>query len=167
MSDFPLSVASSSELHSSGSQPAVQACSDGDEQLGQPPEPASRKASPLHDAEPSQGADGVRRGSGDKHLAASVGDGEQGSGADTPSDSEGCEGPALDNGVDEELGAGGEAVRLQQQDSSVPSPSSVDSGERGSLAPEARIQALGKLHLHGFLGSSEMLSSNEAEDQLG
>ncbi|XP_047907458.1 PH and SEC7 domain-containing protein 2 isoform X3 [Anser cygnoides] len=164
---FPLSVASSSELHSSGSQPAVQACSDGDEQLGQPPEPASRKASPPDDAEPGQGADGVRRGCGDKHLAASVGAKEKGSEAYTPSDSEGCVGPALDNGVDAELSAGGEAVRLQQQDSSVPSPSSVDSGERGSLAPEARIQALGKLHLHGFLGSSEMLSSNETEDQLG
>uniref|UniRef100_A0A8B9I810 Pleckstrin and Sec7 domain containing 2 n=1 Tax=Anser brachyrhynchus TaxID=132585 RepID=A0A8B9I810_9AVES len=163
---FPLSVASSSELHSSGSQPAVQACSDGDEQLGQPPEPASRKASPPDDAEPGQGADGVRRGCGDKHLAASVGAKEKGSEAYTLSDSEGCVGPALDNGVDAELSAGGEAVRLQQQDSSVPSPSSVDSGERGSLAPEARIQALGKLHLHGFLGSSEMLSSNETEDQL-
>ncbi|XP_035194209.1 PH and SEC7 domain-containing protein 2 isoform X2 [Oxyura jamaicensis] len=164
---FPLSEASSSELHSSGSQPAVQACSDGDEQLGQPPEPASRKASPPDDAEPGQGADGVRQGCGDKHLAASAGAGEQGSEASTPSDSEGCEGPALDNGVDAELSAGGEAVSLQQQDSSVPSPSSVDSGERESLAPEARIQALGKLHLHGFLGSSEMLSSNETEDQLG
>ncbi|XP_040429141.1 PH and SEC7 domain-containing protein 2 isoform X1 [Cygnus olor] len=163
---FPLSVASSSELHSSGSQPAVQACSDGDEQLGQPLEPASRKASPPDDAEPGQGADGVRRGCGDKHLAASVG-AKKGSEAYTPSDSEGCVGPALDNGVDAELSAGGEAVRLQQQDSSVPSPSSVDSRERGSLAPEARIQALGKLHLHGFLGSSEMLSSNETEDQLG
>lgn len=160
---FPLSVAARGELHSSGSQPAVQARSDGDEQLGEPAEPAGGSASPLDDAEPSPAAEEERRG--DQHLAASTGDWEQE--VHATSDSEGCEEPALTNGVDTELGAGGEAARLQPRDGSAPSPGSVDSGEEGSPAPQARSQALGKVLLHGFLGYSGALSADEPEEQLG
>uniref|UniRef100_A0A8C9EXB9 Pleckstrin and Sec7 domain containing 2 n=1 Tax=Pavo cristatus TaxID=9049 RepID=A0A8C9EXB9_PAVCR len=160
---FPLSVAARSELHSSGSQAAVQARSDEDEQLGQPAEPASGRASPLDDAEPSPAADEERRG--DQQLAASTGEWEQEVRA--TSNSEGCEELALTNGVDTELGAGGEAARLQPRDSSVPSPGSVDSGEEGSPGPQARSQALSKVLLRGFLGSSGALSADEPEEQIG
>lgn len=159
---FPLSVAARSELHSSGSQPTVQAHSDGDEQLGQPAEPASGRASPLDDAEPSPSADEEHHG--DQHLAASTGEWEQE--VHATSNSEGCKELALTNGVDVELGAGGEEVRLQPPDGSVPSPGSVDSGEEGSPGPQARSQALSKVLLHGFLGSSEALSADEPEEQL-
>uniref|UniRef100_A0A8C3L0V6 Pleckstrin and Sec7 domain containing 2 n=1 Tax=Chrysolophus pictus TaxID=9089 RepID=A0A8C3L0V6_CHRPC len=160
---FPLSVADRSELHSSGSQPAVQARSDGDEQLGEPAEPASGRDSPPDDAEPSPAADEERRG--DQHLAASTGEWEQE--VHAASNSEGCEEPALTNGVDAELGAGREAARLQPRDGSVPSPGSVDSGEEGSPGPQTRSQALSKALLHGFLGSSGALSADEPEEQLG
>ncbi|XP_040502973.1 PH and SEC7 domain-containing protein 2 isoform X3 [Gallus gallus] len=160
---FPLSVAARSELHSSGSQPTVQAHSDGDEQLGQPAEPASGRASPLDDAEPSPSADEEHHG--DQHLAASTGEWEQE--VHATSNSEGCKELALTNGVDVELGAGGEEVRLQPPDGSVPSPGSVDSGEEGSPGPQARSQALSKVLLHGFLGSAGALSADEPEEQLG
>ncbi|KFV12432.1 hypothetical protein N340_04556, partial [Tauraco erythrolophus] len=69
-SNFPRSAADRCEPHSSGSQPAALACSDGDERLSQPPEPASGTASPRDDAEPSRGAEAERGGQGDEHLEA-------------------------------------------------------------------------------------------------
>ncbi|OXB60318.1 hypothetical protein ASZ78_007917 [Callipepla squamata] len=156
----PLSVAACSKLHSSGSQPAVQAHSDGDEQLGQPAEPASGRPSPLDDAEPSPAAEEERLG--DQHLAALTGEWEK-----EVHGTSNCEEPVLANGVDTELGTGEEAARLQPRDGSVPSPSSVDSGEGGSPGPPARSQALSKVLLHGFLGSSGTLSADEPEEQLG
>ncbi|XP_065590467.1 PH and SEC7 domain-containing protein 2 isoform X2 [Cyrtonyx montezumae] len=155
----PLSVAACSELHSSGLQPAVQARSDGDE-LGQPAEPASGRPSPLDDAEPSPAAE--EECLGDQHLAASMGEWEKEVHATSN-----CEEPVLANGVDTELGTGEEAARLQPRDGSVPSPSSVDSGEGGSPGPPARSQALSKVLLHGFLGSSGTLSADEPDEQLG
>ncbi|OXB74258.1 UNVERIFIED_CONTAM: hypothetical protein H355_011710 [Colinus virginianus] len=156
----PLSVAACSKLHSSGSQPAVQARSDGDEQLSQPAEPASGRPSPLDDAKPSPAAEEERLG--DQHLAASTGEWEK-----EVHGTSNCEEPVLANGVDTELGTGEEAARLQPRDGSVPSPSSVDSGEGGSPGPPARSQALSKVLLHGFLGSSGTLSADEPEEPLG
>ncbi|XP_072204329.1 PH and SEC7 domain-containing protein 2 isoform X2 [Excalfactoria chinensis] len=186
----PLSVAARSELHSSASQPAVQTHSHGDEQLGQPAEPASGTASPLHDAEPSPAADEERLGDqhrlgdqynlgdqyhlgdqhrlGDQHLAALTGEWELE--ARSKSEGEGCEELALTNGVDTELvdtELGGEAAGLQPRDGSVPSPSSVDSGEESSPGPQARSRALSKVLLRGLLGSSGALSVDEPEEQLG
>uniref|UniRef100_A0A8C2TK19 Pleckstrin and Sec7 domain containing 2 n=1 Tax=Coturnix japonica TaxID=93934 RepID=A0A8C2TK19_COTJA len=155
----PLSAAARSELHSS--QPAVQTHSDGDEQLGQPAEPASGTASPLDDAEPGPAVDELRLG--DQHLAASTGEWEREERA--KSDGQGCEEPALTNGVDTELG--GEAAGLQPRDGSAPSPSSVDSGEESSPGPQARSRALSKELLRGLLGSSGALSIDEPEEQLG
>ncbi|XP_042692369.1 PH and SEC7 domain-containing protein 2 [Centrocercus urophasianus] len=160
---FPSSVAARSELHSSGSQPAVRARSDGDEQLGEPAEPASGRAGPPGDAEPSPAAVEERRG--DRRLAASTGERERE--ARATSNGQGREEPALTNGVGAELGEGGEAARLRPRDGGVPSPGSVDSGEEGSPGPQARSRALGKVLLHGFLGSSGALSADEPEEPLG
>ncbi|XP_019327825.1 PREDICTED: PH and SEC7 domain-containing protein 2 [Aptenodytes forsteri] len=170
-SHFPWSATDRQELHSSGSQPAVLACSDGDEQLSQPLEPASGRASPQDDAQPSRGAEGERGGQGDEHLeaAAELGkrQGEQGPGTDAASESGRKDRPALVNGVDAELAAGREQTPLQQRDGGVPSRSSTDSGERGSPTQEIPSQALSKEQCHGVLGSLEALSADEPEEQLG
>ncbi|XP_053935645.1 PH and SEC7 domain-containing protein 2 isoform X2 [Cuculus canorus] len=168
---FPWSAADHSELHSSGSEPATLACSDGDEQLSQAPEPASGRASPWDDAQPSRGVEGEREGEGDEQLEASVEpgktQGEQGLGTTTARES-GCKDrPVLANGVDKELAAGQEQTLLQQWDGGVPSPSSVDSGERGSPTQEIPRKVLSKERWHSVLGSSEALSADEAEEQLG
>ncbi|XP_076206248.1 PH and SEC7 domain-containing protein 2 isoform X2 [Aptenodytes patagonicus] len=170
-SHFPWSATDRQELHSSGSQPAVLACSDGDEQLSQPLEPASGRASPQDDAQPSRGVEGERGGQGDEHLeaAAELGkrQGEQGRGTDAASESGRKDRPALVNGVDAELAAGREQTPLQQRDGGVPSRSSTDSGERGSPTQEIPSQALSKEQCHGVLGSLEALSADEPEEQLG
>ena len=170
-SHFPWSAADCCELHSSGSQLAALACSNGDEHLSQAPEPASGRASPWDDAQPSRGAEGERGGQGDEHLEAAteLGErqGEQGPGTGAASES-GCEdGPALANGVDTELAVGQEQMPLQQQDGSVPSRSSTDLGERGSPSQEIPSEALSKERWHSVLGSSEALSADEPEEQLG
>ncbi|KFO89662.1 hypothetical protein N320_03643, partial [Buceros rhinoceros silvestris] len=67
-SPFPRSAAERCELHSLGSQPTALACSDGDEQLSQPAEPASGRASPWDDAQPLGGAEGKRGRQGEEHL---------------------------------------------------------------------------------------------------
>ncbi|XP_063205446.1 PH and SEC7 domain-containing protein 2 isoform X3 [Chroicocephalus ridibundus] len=167
-SHFPCSAADSQELHFSGSQPAALACSDGDEQLSQPPEPASGRASPRDDAQPSPGAEGERGGQGSEHLEASAELGErQGPGTDTSSESGREDSPALANGVQAELAAGQEQTALQQRDGDVPSRSSTDSGERGSPTQEIPSEALSKERCHGVLGSSEALSADEPEEQFG
>ncbi|XP_009696752.1 PREDICTED: PH and SEC7 domain-containing protein 2-like, partial [Cariama cristata] len=170
-SHFPWSTADRCELHSSGSQPAALACDDGDEQLSQPAEPASGRASPWDDAQPSRGAEGERGGQGDEHLEAATEpgerQGEQGPGTGAASESSREDGPVLVNGVDTELAAGREQTPLQQRDGSVPSRSSTDSGERGSPSQEIPSEALSKERWHGVLGSSEALSADEPEDQLG
>lgn len=170
-SHFPWSAADRQELHSSGSQPAALACSDGDEQLSQPLEPASGRASPQDDAQPSRGAEGERGGQGDEHLeaAAELGkrQGEQGPGTDAASESGRKDGPALVNGVDAELAAGREQTPLQQRDGGLPSQSSTDSGERGSPTQEIPSKALSKEQCHSVLGSLEALSADESEEQLG
>ncbi|KFZ57150.1 hypothetical protein N338_07340, partial [Podiceps cristatus] len=101
-SHFPWSAADCQELHSSGSQPAGLACSDRDEQLSQPPEPASGRASPWDDAQPSRGVEGEHGAQGDKHLEAVTEpgerQGEQGRGRDTASESGRGDGLALANG---------------------------------------------------------------------
>ncbi|XP_054697922.1 PH and SEC7 domain-containing protein 2 isoform X1 [Grus americana] len=169
-SHFPWSVADRQELHSSGSKPATLACSGGDEQLSQPLEPASGRASPRDDAQPSRGAEGQHRGQGNEHLeaAAELGErqGEQGPGTDSTSESGREDGPVLANGVDAELAVGQEQMPLQQQDGSMPSQSSTDLGEKGSPAQEIPSEAISKERWHGVLGFSA-LSGEEPEEQLG
>lgn len=169
-SHFPWSVADRQELHSSGSKPATLACSGGDEQLSQPLEPASGRASPRDDAQPSRGAEGQHRGQGNEHLeaAAELGErqGEQGPGTDSTSESGREDGPVLANGVDAELAVGQEQMPLQQQDGSMPSQSSTDLGEKGSPAQEIPSEAISKERWHSVLGFSA-LSGEEPEEQLG
>lgn len=170
-SHFPCSAPDRQELHFLGSQPAALACSDGDEQLSQPPEPASGRASPQDNAQPSRGAEGERGGQGNEHLEVTteLGErqGEQGLGTDAGSKSGHEDGLALANGVDAELAAGREQTPLQQQDGDVPSRSSTDSGERGSPTQEIPSEALSKEWCHSILGSSEALSADEPEELLG
>ncbi|XP_075622660.1 PH and SEC7 domain-containing protein 2 isoform X3 [Balearica regulorum gibbericeps] len=170
-SHFPWSVADRQELHSSGSKLATLACSDGDEQLSQPPEPASGRASPRDDAQPSRGAEGQHRGQGNEHLqaAAELGErqGEQGPGTDSTSESGREDRPVLANGMDAELAVGQEQMPLQQQDGSMPSQSSMDSGEKDSPAQEIPSEAISKERWHSVLGFSEALSAEEPEEQLG
>ncbi|XP_010564275.1 PREDICTED: PH and SEC7 domain-containing protein 2 [Haliaeetus leucocephalus] len=170
-SHFPWSAADCCELHSSGSQPAVLACSDGDEQLSQPPESASGRASPRVDAQPSQGVEGERGGQGDEHLEATTepgeSQGERGPGTGATSESSHEDGPALANGVDAELIVGREQTPLQQRDGGVPSRNSTDLGERGSPSQEIPSEALSNERWHSVLGSSEALSADEPEEQLG
>ncbi|XP_010081782.1 PREDICTED: PH and SEC7 domain-containing protein 2-like, partial [Pterocles gutturalis] len=170
-SHFPWSDADRCELHSSGSQPAALAWSDRDEQLSQAAEPASGRASPWDDAQPSRGADWEHRGQGDERLEASTEPSERqgvrGLGTGTASESSREDGPALVNGVDTELTAGREQTSLLQRDIGVPSQSSVDSGERGSPTQEITSKALSRERWHDILGSSEALSADEPEEQLG
>ncbi|XP_065499960.1 PH and SEC7 domain-containing protein 2 [Caloenas nicobarica] len=170
-SHFPWSAADCCELHSSGSQPAMLACGGGEEQLSQSPQPASGRASPWDDAQPSRGAEGERGGQGDEHLEASAelgeGQGVQGLGTDAASESGREDGPALANSADTELAAGQEQTSLQQRDSNVPSQCCVDSGERGSPSQEIPSETLSKERWHSVLGSSEALSVDEAEEQFG
>ncbi|XP_068273307.1 PH and SEC7 domain-containing protein 2 isoform X3 [Nyctibius grandis] len=170
-SPFPCCAADRQELHSSGSQPAALARSDGDEQFSQAREPASGRASPRDDAQPSRGAEGEQGGQRDQHLeaAAELGErqGEQGPGADAASESGHEDGPALANGMDTGLAVGLEQTLLQQQDGGVPSQSSTDLGERGSPTLDIPSKALSKERCHGVLGSSEALSADEPEEQLG
>ncbi|KAM6408794.1 PH and SEC7 domain-containing protein 2 [Rhynochetos jubatus] len=167
-SHFPWSAADRQELHSSGSQPAALACSDGDEQRSQPAEPASGRASPQDDAQPPRGARGEREGQGDEHLeeAAELGEGqgELGPGTETASETGREDRPSLANGVDAELAEGPEQTPPQQRDGGVPRRSSTDSGQRGSPTQEILGEAVSKQWCHGVLGSSEALS---AEEQLG
>ncbi|XP_064527603.1 PH and SEC7 domain-containing protein 2 isoform X1 [Pseudopipra pipra] len=156
------------EPHSPGSQPS---CSDGDEQLGQPPEPASGRASPRHDdAQPSR-AEGERGAPRDEHLEAVTEPGErhseQGQGTGAASESAPEDGAVLANGVDTALVTGPEQPPRQQRDGDIPSRSSPDLGERGSPSPEIPRGALSKERWHSVLGSSEALSADEAEEQFG
>ncbi|KAM6055971.1 PH and SEC7 domain-containing protein 2 isoform 3-T5 [Chlamydotis macqueenii] len=170
-SPIPWSAADRCELHSSGLQPATLACSDGAEQLSQTPEPASSSASPWDDAQPFQRAEGERRGQGGEHLEASAEpgwrQGEQGLGTDAASDSSHEDEPALANGMNTELATGQEQTPLQQQDGGVPGRSSVDLGKRGSPTQKVPSEALSKERWHSVLGSSETLSADEPEEQLG
>lgn len=169
-SHFPWSAADCCELHSSGSQPAMLACGGGEEQLSLP-QPASGRASPWDDAQPSRGAEGERGGQGDEHLEASAELGEargaRGLGTDAASESGAEDGPALADSADTELAAGQEQTSPQQRDSNVPSQSCVDTGERGSPRQEVPSEALSKERWHSVLGSSEALSVDEPEEQLG
>ncbi|XP_062443428.1 PH and SEC7 domain-containing protein 2 [Rhea pennata] len=173
---FPLSSADYNELHSSGSQIAMLACNNGSEQLSEPSEPASEKASPLDNAEPSQREDGESlpsdgMGQGDEHLETALAtwkpderQREWGQEECALSESGRDDGPALMNGMHAVLATGKEKTQLQ--DSSVPSQSSVDS-EDISLTQETYSEALSKVCLHTFLGSSEALSTDDTEEQLG
>ncbi|XP_064886242.1 PH and SEC7 domain-containing protein 2 isoform X1 [Columba livia] len=169
-SHFPWSAADCCELHSSGSQPAMLACGGGEEQLSLP-QPASGTASPWDDAQPSPGAEGECGGQGDEHLEASAEPGEaqgaRGLGTDAASESGGEDGPALANSTDTELAAGQEQTLPQQWDINVPNQSCVDTGERGSPRQEVPSEALSKEGWHSVLGSSEALSADEPEEQLG
>lgn len=160
-SPFPWSAAELCELHSSGSQPTALACSDGDEQLSQPEEPASGRASPWDGTQPSGGVEGkhVRR---EEHLEVvtepSERQKEQGPGTGTASKSGSEDEPALANGVD---------VELEQQDGGVPSRSTTGLGERGSPSQGTAREALSKERWHSILGSSEVLSAGEPEEPFG
>lgn len=151
---LPWSAADESEPHSPGSQPAL---SDGDEQPGQPAEPASGRASPRHDAQPAP-AEGEQR---DQHLEAvtEAGErlGEQGQGPGR------ADGAGLPNGLDTALAAG----RERPQDGDTPGPSSPELGNSGSPRPERASGALSKERWHSVLGSSEALSADEAEEPFG
>ncbi|XP_042645916.1 PH and SEC7 domain-containing protein 2 isoform X3 [Tyto alba] len=169
-SHFPWTAVDRRELPSGGSQLATQACSDGDEQLREAPEPASGRASPRDGAQPSRGAEGERGGQGDKHLEAVTEpgerQGERGLGMGTTRESGGEDGLALANGVGTELAAGQEQMPLQQPDGGVPSQSSPDLGERGSPSQERPSEALSKERWHGVLGSLEALRADEPEEPL-
>ncbi|XP_068815783.1 PH and SEC7 domain-containing protein 2 isoform X3 [Struthio camelus] len=174
---FPLSSADYNELHSSSSQIVMLACNNGSEQLSEPSEPASGKASPLDNVEPFQRKDGEslandNMGQGAEHLETALAtwkpserQREQGQEECTLSESGRDDGLALMNGLHAELATGKEKTQLQ--DSSVPSQSSVDSGERDSLTQEINSEGLSKVYLHTFLGSSEALSADDTEEQLG
>ncbi|XP_013810014.1 PH and SEC7 domain-containing protein 2 isoform X2 [Apteryx mantelli] len=174
---FPLSSADYNELHSSGSQIAMLACNNGSEQLSESLESASEKGSPLDNAEPSQRKDGESlandgMGQGAEHLETALATWkpgerrrERGQEECALSESGRDDGPALMNGMHTELATGKE--KAQPQDSSVPSQSSVDLEERDSLTQEIYSEALSKVRLHTFLGSSEALSADDTEEQLG
>ncbi|KAJ7427016.1 PH and SEC7 domain-containing protein 2 [Willisornis vidua] len=164
-SPVPWSAEDECEPHSSGSPPAPLSCSDADEQLGQPAEPASGRASPPHDAQPSR-AEGERGGPRDEHLEAVTEPGEQAQGTDAASDSVREDGAGLANGVDTALVTGREQPP-QQEDGDIPSRSSPDLEERGSPSLEIPSEALSKERWHSVLGSSEALSADEADEQFG
>ncbi|CAN8189793.1 unnamed protein product [Coccothraustes coccothraustes] len=149
-SPLPRRAADEGEPRSPGSQPSPLACSDGDEPPSQPAEPASGRASPRHDAQPSR-AEGERR---DEHLEAVTEPGERlserGQGTGAASEGGRADGAALANGVD-----------------TAPGPSSPELGDRGSPSPETASGALSKQRWHSVLGSSEALSADEAEEQFG
>lgn len=146
------------EPHSPGSQPSPLASSDGDEQQSQPAEPASGRASPRRDAQPSR-AEGEQR---EQHLEAVTEPGErlgeQGQATGAASD-----GAVLTNGVDTALATG----RERPQDGDSAGPRSPELGHRGSPGPGTASGALRKERWHGALGSSEALSADEAEEQFG
>ncbi|XP_028942662.1 PH and SEC7 domain-containing protein 2, partial [Antrostomus carolinensis] len=170
-SHFPWSTTDRQELHSLGSQPATLTCSNGAEQLRQLLEPASGTASPQDDDQPSRRVEGEHGGPGDEHLEAAeeLGEkqGEQGLGTDASSESDREDGPELVNGVDTELAVGQEEEPLQQRDGCVPRQSSMDSGERASPTQEIPSEVLSKEQCYSILGSSEVLSAHESEEQLG
>ncbi|XP_074739951.1 PH and SEC7 domain-containing protein 2 isoform X2 [Strix uralensis] len=170
-SHFPQSAADRCELPSTGSQLAVLACVDGDEQISQPPEPASGRASPYDGAQPSRGTERERGGRGDEHLEAATEpgerEGEREPGTGTSHESSGEDGLALANGMGTGPAAGQERTPPQQRDGGVPSRSSTDSGESGSPSQEIPSEALSKERWRGILGSSEALSADEPEEQLG
>ncbi|XP_031980456.1 PH and SEC7 domain-containing protein 2 isoform X2 [Corvus hawaiiensis] len=169
-SPLPWSAADECEPHSPGSQPSPLACSDGDEQPSQPAEPASGRASPRHDAQPSR-AEGERGDQRDEHLEAVTEPGErlseQGQGTGAASGSGRADGAVLTNGVDAALAAGRERPPLQPQDGDTPGRSSPELGDRGSPSLEIPSGALSKERWHSVLGSSEALSADEAEEQFG
>ncbi|XP_064017439.1 PH and SEC7 domain-containing protein 2 isoform X2 [Pogoniulus pusillus] len=157
---FPCPAAADGcQPHSSGSQPTAPASGDGDEQ---PAEPASGAASPRHGAQPSPAADGEPGGQGGQHLAAVTEpgerQGEQGLGPGVSSESGPGDEPAL---------ADGAAAEPEQQDAAAASPSRTEPGERGTAGPGAPGQALSKERWHSVLGSSEALSADEPDEQLG
>ncbi|XP_054244885.1 PH and SEC7 domain-containing protein 2 [Indicator indicator] len=159
----PCSVAADGcDLHSSGSQPTAPAAGDGDEQPGRLAEPASGTATPRRGAQPSPAADGEPGGQGGQHLAAVTEpgerQGEQGLGTGVGSESSPGEEPMLANGVD---------VELEQHDGGAASPGGTEPAERSSPSPERPGQALSKERWHSVLGSSEALSADEPEEQLG
>ncbi|XP_066053303.1 PH and SEC7 domain-containing protein 2 isoform X2 [Chamaea fasciata] len=165
-SPLPWSAAGECEPHSPGSQPSPLACSDGDEQPSQPAEPASGRASPRHDAQPSR-AEGERGERRDEHLEAVTEPGErlseQGQGPGAAGESGRADGAVLANGVDAALAAG----RERPQDGDTPGRSSPELGDRGSPSLHRASGALSKERWHSVLGSSEALSADEAEEQFG
>ncbi|XP_074772180.1 PH and SEC7 domain-containing protein 2 isoform X3 [Athene noctua] len=161
-SHFPQPAADGCELPSAGSQPAVLACADGDEPLSQPPEPASGRASPCDGAQPSRGTERERGGRGHEHLEAATGpggrEGAREAGTGTTHESGGEDGLA---------GAGRERTPPRQRDGGVPSRGSTDAAESGSPRQEIPSGALSTERWCGILGSSEALSADEPEEQLG
>ncbi|KAL2299532.1 hypothetical protein Nmel_014195 [Mimus melanotis] len=147
-----------SQPPSPGSQPSPLARSDGDEQ----PSPASSRASPRHDAQPSQ-AEGERGEQRLEHLEAGTEPGErlseQGQGTGAASDS----GAVLANGVDTALAPG----RERPQDGDSAGRGSPELGHSGCPGLEAASGALSKQRWHSVLGSSEALSADEADEQFG
>ncbi|XP_009979301.1 PREDICTED: PH and SEC7 domain-containing protein 2-like [Tauraco erythrolophus] len=169
-SNFPRSAADRCEPHSSGSQPAALACSDGDERLSQPPEPASGTASPRDDAEPSRGAEAERGGQGDEHLEAVTEPGQIAA-SRIPRARSPPPWPAA-------MGMSGSASR-RSLPAGQPAPGMMlsppeeqrrSAGARGMniwKRQEIPREALSKERWHSVLGSSEALSADEPEEQLG
>ncbi|XP_058705015.1 PH and SEC7 domain-containing protein 2 [Poecile atricapillus] len=159
-SPLPCSAAAESEPRSPGSQPSPLSCGAGDEQQRQAAEPASGRASPRSDAQPSR-AQGEQR---HQHLEAVTEPGERlgepgrGSGAGGAAD-----GAVLANGVDTALAPG----RERPQDGDTPGRSSPELGDSGSPSLQTASGTLSKERWHSVLGSSEALSADEAEEQFG
>ncbi|XP_039934301.1 PH and SEC7 domain-containing protein 2 isoform X1 [Hirundo rustica] len=154
-SPVPRPAAGEGEPRSPGSQPSPPARGDGDEQ---PAEPASGRAGPRRDAQPSR-AEGEQR---DEHLEAVTEPGERlgerGRGTGAASEGGRADGAALANGVDAALAAGPERPR----DGDTP-----ELGDGGSPSLQRASGALSKRRWHSVLGSSEALSADEAEEQFG
>ncbi|XP_054372406.1 PH and SEC7 domain-containing protein 2 isoform X1 [Molothrus ater] len=151
-SPLPWRASDEGEPPSPGPQPSPPACSDGDEPPSQPAEPASGRASPRHDAQPSQ-AEGEQR---DEHVAAVTEAGER--------LSEQGQGAASEGGRAERAGLAN-GVGREHRDTA--GPSSPELGDRGSPSPQRASGALSKQRWHSVLGSSEALSADEAEEQFG
>ncbi|XP_008499001.2 PH and SEC7 domain-containing protein 2 [Calypte anna] len=155
-SHIPASAGSCQEPHSSGSQPGCSPRAE-QEQL-QSAEPAKEPAGPREDAQPPGGAEeecGGHRQLETTAAAPSSRLDEQGAGTDAESGPE--DSPGLGDAVEAELAAGREPR----------DGSGSDAGDSGSPSLGIPSQALSKEWSHGILGSSEALSSEEPEEQLG
>ncbi|XP_067422530.1 PH and SEC7 domain-containing protein 2 isoform X1 [Emydura macquarii macquarii] len=180
---FPLSSAEYNEPHTSGLQLATLACKNGSEQLAEPTDPSSDKASLLNRAEPSRAKE--RRslandsiGHGAEHLEMvpdiwkqSEMQGNRVQQEQSESDSSSINGLVLMNGLHTEFEPREErdfddTGVTETQGSAVPRRSDADLEERDSPNKEIYSEPLRGVHLQTFLDSPEVLSAEDAEEQL-
>lgn len=180
---FPLSSTEYNEPHTSGLQLATLACKNGSEELAEPTDPSSDKASLLNRAEPSRAKE--RRslandsiGHGAEHLEMvpdiwkqSEMQGNRVQQEQSESDSSSINGLVLMNGLHTEFEPRKErdfddTGVTETQGSTVPRRSNADLEERDSLNKEIYSEPLRGVHLQTFLDSPEVLSAEDAEEQL-